>query len=98
MDGCYLFVGSYNFDPRSAIHNTEMGIIFDAPMASAIERQIRVRLDDAAHQLKMDQDKISWHSQECDGVHTIQYQDSDTKWYKRFTAWIMSWLPIELLL
>ncbi len=99
VDERYLFVGSYNLDPRSAIHNTEMGIIFDAPeMAAIAERQIRARLPDMAYQLKLEQDKLAWHSHDRDGTHTVHYQDPDTKWHKRFAVWLMSWLPIESLL
>lgn len=67
-------------------------------MAAIAERQIRARLPDMAYQLKLEQDKLAWHSHDRDGTHTVHYQDPDTKWHKRFAVWLMSWLPIESLL
>ena len=34
VDRRYLFVGSFNFDPRSVNINTEMGIVVDSPESS----------------------------------------------------------------
>ncbi len=31
LDGKRIFVGSFNFDPRSAVLNTEMGMVIDSP-------------------------------------------------------------------
>ena len=32
VDGERIFVGSFNFDPRSALLNTEMGLVIDSPV------------------------------------------------------------------
>jgi putative cardiolipin synthase len=46
IDGRYSFIGSMNYDPRSAMFNTEMGAIIDSPglaaeAAGLIERDIQ---------------------------------------------------------
>ena len=39
VDRSKVFIGSMNFDPRSAIHNTEMGVFIDsAPLAKEVLR------------------------------------------------------------
>jgi putative cardiolipin synthase len=35
VDGARVFVGSFNFDPRSALLNTEMGLIIESPVLAA---------------------------------------------------------------
>ena len=35
VDGRRLFVGSFNFDERSALLNTEMGLLIDSPVLAA---------------------------------------------------------------
>jgi putative cardiolipin synthase len=32
VDGQRVFIGSMNFDPRSDVHNTEMGLFIDSPV------------------------------------------------------------------
>jgi phosphatidylserine/phosphatidylglycerophosphate/cardiolipin synthase-like enzyme len=40
VDGARGFVGSFNFDPRSAQLNTEMGVVFDQPALAAEVRRL----------------------------------------------------------
>ena len=66
VDRRYLFVGSFNFDPRSVNINTEMGIVVDAPelAAPAVERLFQV-LPTQAYRLRLDADgDIEWVAQE----------------------------------
>jgi putative cardiolipin synthase len=42
-DGERLFVGSFNFDPRSALLNTEMGLVIDSP---ALAQRLSRAFDD----------------------------------------------------
>jgi putative cardiolipin synthase len=42
VDGLRVFVGSFNFDPRSAHLNTELGFVIDSP---AMAREIRAAFD-----------------------------------------------------
>ena len=42
LDRAHTFVGSFNFDPRSALLNTEMGLMIDSP---ALGRRLAAALD-----------------------------------------------------
>ena len=39
MDRTRVFIGSFNFDPRSAALNTELGFVIDSPDLAAEDRR-----------------------------------------------------------
>lgn len=99
VDGERVFVGSLNFDPRSANLNTELGFVIDSPeLAKRIEASFwkvapqlayEVRLDDRGH--------LYWIAHR--GNETIRYDtEPNTTWTTRLTVWFFSILPIEWLL
>ncbi|UCC15114.1 MAG: phospholipase D family protein [Gammaproteobacteria bacterium] len=91
-----LFVGTFNWDPRSKNLNTEMGIILHAPelarpLAEAImrvapERAYRLRLDDRG--------KIEWVTQ-IDGEEVVFKKEPDSTWWQRFKVGFYRILPIK---
>jgi putative cardiolipin synthase len=49
-----IFVGSFNFDPRSAHLNTEMGVIIDSPvLAGELARQFETRIPQASYRVRL---------------------------------------------
>ncbi|MDQ6639222.1 MAG: phospholipase D-like domain-containing protein, partial [Pseudomonadota bacterium] len=55
IDRAQVFVGSFNFDPRSARLNTELGFVIDSPeMASAVADAVAGRLAERAYRLRLD--------------------------------------------
>jgi putative cardiolipin synthase len=63
IDTCYVFIGSMNFDPRSAVINTEMGVIVDSPALAAELRAVMLRDMDGknAWRLSLDEGgKVLW--------------------------------------
>jgi putative cardiolipin synthase len=99
VDGQHSFVGSFNFDPRSARLNTELGMIIDSPLLS---RQI----DDAfgsfipagAYQVKLDQNgDLYWLEQR--GTQTVRHNtEPGTTFFQRSLVGFLSLLPIDWLL
>src|SRR5690606_12797008 len=99
VDDEHVFIGSFNFDPRSANLNTEMGFVIHSPalarkIADAFDRQAsglayHVRLDEQA--------RLVWVEQRNGQTmqHTIE---PGTSWWKRAGVWLLSKLPIEWLL
>jgi putative cardiolipin synthase len=94
-----VFVGSFNFDPRSAQLNTEMGFVIDSP---ALAR----RLDDtfsgpvAAHAyvVRLDADgDVQWVERK-DGAQRVYTTEPGTSAWQRAMVWVLSKLPIEWLL
>ncbi|PJI52351.1 hypothetical protein CTI14_43725, partial [Methylobacterium radiotolerans] len=62
VDGERVFVGSFNFDPRSARLNTELGFVIDSPaLARGIENAFDKELPRTAYRVRLDDmGKLYW--------------------------------------
>ena len=102
VDGQRLFVGSFNFDPRSALLNTEQGLVIKHPgMASEVTKSLNQYLPMLAYQVQLDdKGKLRWSAEipEQPGQTQTFSQDPGTSWFKRAMVRVLSWLPIEGLL
>ena len=99
VDGKRLFVGSFNFDPRSVHINTELGFVIESPeltqmMESQFEEQARV----TAYEVVLDESgDLQWI--ERNGGEEIRHsRDPGTGLFKRMLVSVFSFLPIEHLL
>jgi len=93
VDGERGFVGSFNFDPRSAQLNTEMGVLFDhAPLAQELQALFtQAAAPDSAWALDLTPEgELQWL-----GDSGRQRHDPETSWGLRAMVWLMGWLPIE---
>lgn len=97
VDQKTIFVGSFNLDPRSAIHNTEMGIIFDEPHygANSVART-RVYMQQQAYEVKLtDQGKLEW----IDHANGVTLKDEpEMSSFQHLVITVISWLPVEWLM
>ncbi|MDO5087829.1 MAG: phospholipase D family protein [Comamonadaceae bacterium] len=94
VDGERGFVGSFNFDPRSASLNTEMGVLFHhaalgAELAALFEQ---ARRPSNAYALTLQDGQLRWQD-----AHTGQtwQREPEAGWLKRAMARVLGWLPIE---
>ena len=90
------FVGSFNLDPRSAYLNTEMGVLFDDPVLGAQLRDEYLRLASPEHSwwLALDEDdRLRW-LQRQPPPHWVPAEPGSSLG-KRWTARLISWLPVE---
>lgn len=54
VDRARVFIGSFNFDPRSAELNTEMGFIIQSPaLAGRIDTTFRSRVPTDAYEVRL---------------------------------------------
>lgn len=89
-----IFVGSFNFDPRSARLNTEMGVVAESSaLASRLSEALDRDLARYAYEVQLAGNDLVW----IDGA-TKHDSEPDAGLFKR--AWIgfLSILPIEWLL
>jgi putative cardiolipin synthase len=96
VDRRYIFIGSFNWDPRSVDINTEIGIYLDAePMASSRADTLFASLDKHAYRLRLDDDgDIEWvDSEETDEV--LFAKEPQVGFWRRFQAGFYRILPIE---
>ncbi len=98
VNGKQIYIGSFNFDPRSAELNTESGFVIDSPaMAEAVDKMFIERVPQTAYQVKLDENgKLYWLEQGDTPV--IHRHDPGAGWFKRAMVKVLSWLPIEWLL
>lgn len=94
IDGTTGFVGSLNFDPRSASLNTEMGVLFTAPaLVAEMEALFAAETAPAvSHRLSLDENgRPVWT-----GDHgRLYHHDPGVPPYRRLLAWLMGLLPLE---
>jgi putative cardiolipin synthase len=99
VDRSRLFVGSFNFDQRSALLNTEMGLVIDS---SVLAQRLATIFDSEvpmlAYEVRLTPDgNLEWIERTASGEKRYD-TDPDTSWFLRWKVDMMSILPIEWLL
>ena len=96
VDRRSIFVGSFNFDPRSAKLNTEMGLVIDSvPLAERLSKMFDTASPALAYRVTLGaDDALQWH----DGAGATLNDEPDSSWGQRMKVRVFSWLPIEWLL
>lgn len=99
IDGERVFVGSFNFDPRSARLNTEMGLVIESP---ALASTCAALFTDAAamHAYTVQlgtHGQLQWHQRDST-VDTVHDTEPGTSWWRRTWVKLLSWFPVEGLL
>ena len=99
IDGM-VFIGSFNFDPRSAHLNTEVGLVVES---DALQNEISDSLDQylpqMAYQLKLNEkNEIIWLDHKKDGSIKEYTVDPETTKFQRFIMYTVSYLPIEWMM
>ena len=96
LDEKQVFIGSFNFDPRSAYLNTEIGVLLNSPpLAQAVHTTMDENLSKYAYKLVLDANKkITWQRQTPQGP-VIYTKEPRMKWWQRASIKMLSWLPIE---
>lgn len=99
VDGQRVFVGSFNFDPRSARLNTELGFVIEsALMAQTISAAFDQGLREYAYELELaDHNRLVWLAVDDMGSHRYDSEPGLSIW-KRLYLGFLSLLPIEPLL
>lgn len=102
VDGERLFVGSFNFDPRSTHLNTELGLIIKHPeLAQQVSGTLDQHLPQMAYHVQLNtQGQLSWsYQQPTPPYETLSTTtEPGSSFWQRLTLRILGWLPIEGLL
>jgi putative cardiolipin synthase len=99
VDDERVFVGSFNFDPRSARLNTEMGLVIDSPvLARQLGTTLAARLPERAYEVRLAADgSLYWFEHKSEGG--IRYDtEPHVGFWRRLSVRVLSWLPIDWLL
>lgn len=88
-----LFVGSINLDPRSLWLNTESGVFVEQPeLAAQAARLFELWTSESfAFRLQLnDKGNINWHAE-----GQVWTAEPGASALRRFSTWLLGWLPIE---
>lgn len=100
LDQSRIFVGSFNFDLRSARLNTEMGLVIDS---AALSKQLAAFFDGTvpkvAYEVRLTPDGQALQWVEWTPSGEVRYDtDPGTSWFLRAKVNVLSVLPIDWLL
>lgn len=97
VDHEQVFIGSFNFDPRSAYLNTEIGVLLNSPtLATSIHETMDQDIHKYAYELILDADKkLRWKFERHNGEKEIYKKEPDIKWWEKLGLSLIRWLPIE---
>lgn len=98
VDGSRVFVGSFNFDPRSVNLNTEMGFLIQSPaLAMQIELGFQA-LPIMAYEVRLDEnDALVWIERQA-GKEIVHNLEPKATLWRRTVVFFYSLLPINDLL
>ena len=96
IDRKKAFIGSFNFDPRSAAINTELGLIIESPkIAEELSAQIEENVaEDTFEVFLNEKGQLRWRGWD-DGQEIIFDKEPQTTWGLRFKAGFYRILPIR---
>ncbi len=99
VDGERVFVGSFNFDPRSARLNTEMGfVIHDAPLASRVAAAFASDIPQRSYKVELSENgRLRWIEQR-NGQTIVHKREPGARTLHLLGLYVLSKLPIEWLL
>lgn len=97
VDRQEAFIGSFNFDTRSARINTELGVIIRSPrIAEQLATMIETNTAAQTFEVFLDEKgKLRWRGTDNDGQEVILDKEPQTTWRQRFAAGFYRILPIR---
>lgn len=99
VDRSHVFVGSFNFDPRSARLNTELGFIIDSPvLAHAIADAFSRSIPTSAYRVCLSRSGTLQWVEQVDGSEVVHATEPGAGFGLRLFVRLVALLPIEWLL
>ncbi|GAB5337787.1 phospholipase D family protein [Pseudomonas fluorescens] len=92
------FIGSFNFDPRSVLWNTEVGVLVDSPELAEHVRNLALQGMSPAlsYQAKLQDGQVVWVTEDNGQLHTLSREPGS--WWRRFNAWFATSVGLERML
>jgi putative cardiolipin synthase len=98
VDDSRVFVGSFNFDPRSAKLNTEMGFVIDSTvLAGRIRAFFDTQVLQVSYKVELKDGDLEWIENAGDKPK-IYHSEPGSSAFRRGAVKVASWLPIDWLL
>ena len=92
------FIGSFNFDPRSVLWNTEVGVLVDSPELAEHVRALALQgmAPALSYEAKLQDGKIVWVTEDNQQLHTLSREPGS--WWRRINAWLSTTVGLERML
>lgn len=99
VDHASVFIGSFNFDPRSARLNTELGFVIEsATLARQIDAVFNGSIPENAYEVRLSDDGGLYWLENRNGKPLRHDTEPGTSFWQRAMVSLLSKLPIEWLL
>lgn len=91
------FIGSFNFDQRSALLNTEMGVLFEEPeiTRTLLREFIKHSSIYYSYTLLLVNNKVRWQEYNDKDTMYLWKHEPHTHWWQRWIAKLISILPLD---
>ena len=92
------FIGSFNFDPRSVLWNTEVGVLVDSPELAEHVRNLALQgmAPALSYEAKLQDGQVVWVTEDNGQLHTLTREPGS--WWRRFNAWFATSVGLERML
>ena len=92
------FIGSFNFDPRSVLWNTEVGVLVDSPQLAGRVRELALEgmAPALSYQARLEKGQIIWVTED-DGKQ-LTLTEEPGSWWRHFNSWLSSVIGLEKIL
>ncbi|CAN7546590.1 phospholipase D family protein [Pseudomonas sp. LjRoot277] len=98
LDKQKVFIGSFNFDPRSVFWNTEVGVLVDSPELAGYMRKLAHEgmAPAVSYQARLENGEVVWITEDDGRLHTL-HKEPGGKW-RSFKAWLSDKIGLEKML
>ena len=98
LDRRYAFVGSLNFDPRSLLWNTEVGVLVDSPKLSERVRELALEgmQPSLSYEVRLVDGQMRWRVEDDGKLHELTREPGSA--WRRFNAWFADLVGLERML
>ncbi|WP_178119005.1 phospholipase D family protein [Pseudomonas akapageensis] len=93
-----VFIGSFNFDPRSLLWNTEVGVLVDSPELAGYTRKLALEgmAPAISYEARLENGQIVWVTEDNGHLHTVRTEPGGL--WRRFNAWMSRTIGLEKML
>ncbi|QZP32471.1 phospholipase D family protein [Pseudomonas sp. DR48] len=92
------FIGSFNFDSRSLLWNTEVGVLVDNPQLAGRVRELALEgmAPTLSYHVLLEKNQLVWVTEDDGKQHTLTKEPGS--WWRRFNSWLSSTIGLEKML
>ncbi|CAI8777217.1 cardiolipin synthase C [Pseudomonas serbica] len=98
LDQQKVFIGSFNFDPRSVLWNTEVGVLVDSPELAGYMRKLALEgmAPALSYQARLENGEVVWIAEDDGRLHVLREEPGST--WRSFKAWLSDKIGLEKML